>query len=220
MRSLRTQCGNIARTVAEFFQDQWFDRTRNVRTSGNVTLHRAGIREDQTADSELYVPARPAHIRQALRAIPVRDWSGYHYVDLGSGKGRTLFIAAEWPFHRITGVEFSNLLHQQVCANIRSFRPIKRTQRRPAIASLHQNAKDFAFPEKPLVLYLFNPFGRETMQHVLRNLEDSLRQTPRHTVVVLLWPRCADQVAQVQGMHLRRTTGRHQIFEAYPPRNH
>lgn len=204
---------DIVRTIAEVFQDQWFDRTRNVRTSGNVSLHTAGIATDEFKDSELYVPARPAHIRQALREMPLRDVSGYSYVDLGSGKGRTLFVAAEMPFREIIGVEFSQQLHEQACANILSFRRWRR--RCPRIRSLPMNAKDFTFPDAPLVLYLFNPFGAETMQHVLDKLESSLRQHPRHVLVVLLWPRCGDQVARIEDMRLHRTTRHHQIFEAH-----
>ncbi|MDQ2832552.1 MAG: class I SAM-dependent methyltransferase [Acidobacteriota bacterium] len=203
----------IFRTASEFFEDQWFDLSRNVRTSGNVSLQTAGVARDQHPDSEFYQPARPAHIRQALHEIPVQNVSDYSYIDLGSGKGRTLFIAAELPFRQITGVEFSRMLHDQTCENIRRFR--HRKQGSSNIASLHRNAKDFVFPENRLVLYLFNPFGSETMQHVLNNLEASLKRNPRHVVILLLWPRCSDQVAAIEGMSLRRETRQYQIFEAH-----
>ena len=213
----------IARAVSEFFEDQWFDRSRNVSTSSNVSLQAAGIVAENFEDSEYYQPARPAHIRRALHDMPVKDVSDLSYIDLGSGKGRTLFIAAELPFRQITGVEFSPLLHEKACANIRRFRPWKpwnhwkRGCRQ--IASLHQNAKDFVFPDGKMVLYLFNPFGSATMQHVIENLEASLKRHPRHVIVVLLWPRCGDQFAAVKGMHLRRQTRQYQIFEVNPSAN-
>ena len=210
---MRDGLERIVRAVAEFFEDQWFDLTRNVRTSGDVSLRSAGIATDELKDSESYQPARPAHIRQALREMPVHDVSHFSYVDLGSGKGRTLFVAAELPFRQITGVEFSRRLHGEACANIRRFRARKRGCGN--ITSLHANAKDFVFPEGKMVLYLFNPFGFATMQHVLDNLEASLRRYPRHTIILLLWPRCADQVARVAGMQLRWETKQYQIFEAH-----
>lgn len=213
MFQIRIKFQDIVRAVREFFEDQWFDRTRNVRTSGNVSLHTAGIASDELRDSELYVPARPAHIRQALREMPVGDVSCYSYIDLGSGKGRTLFVAAEMPFGEILGVEFSHCLHERACANIRHLRLWR--QRCSRIKSLHMNAKDFTFPNGPLVLYLFNPFGAATMQVVLDNLESSLKRHPRPLVIVLLWPRCGDMVARIEGMRLYRTTQHHQIFVAY-----
>ena len=212
--NLRDRAFHIRRVIREFFEDQWFDRTRHVRTSGDVSLSRAGISGEGAADSEHYVPARPAHIREALRAAPVPDGAGYTYVDLGSGKGRTLFVAAELPFRAIVGVELSDRLHGRACANIGSFR--FRGRRGGPIRSIHANAAEFLFPEGPLVVYLFNPFGAATMQRVLDNLERSLDQQPRHVVVVLLWPRCGDQVARVRGMRLVSTEARYQIFEAYP----
>ena len=200
----------VVRYVREFFDDLWFDRTRNIRTSGNVTLHAAGMRGEEQKDSEFYQPARPGHIRQALRELPADDLSEFSLVDLGSGKGRTLFVAAEFPFRQIVGVEFSPFLHEQAARNIHRFRT-----RRAAckdIVALHKNAIDFAFPDGKLVLYMFNPFGRETMQEVLDHLVASLRQHPRHVIVVLLWPRCEDMIAGIPGMRLMRKVKEYQIF--------
>ena len=207
------------RRLAEFFKDQWFDRSRNVRTSGEVMLDSVGVPSEELQDSEPYQPARSAHTRRALSEMPVRDVSDFSYVDLGSGKGRTLFVAAELPFKQITGVEFSRRLHDQACANIRSFRFWKPGCRN--ITSVYGNAKDFAFPDSNLVLYLFNPFGPATMKHVFDNLEASLRLHPRHVIVVLMWPRPGggDLVAAVKGMHLIRETKRYQIFEAHAPQS-
>lgn len=195
---LHTRIGDLTRSVAEFFQDQWFDGTRSVRTSGNVALVSAGIAGPDQRDSELYQPARPAHVREALRAIPVRDLSAYTYIDLGSGKGRTLFVAAEFSFPRILGVEFAPTLHRQACENIRTFRGHRRS-----IESICQNVADFRFPDDPLVLYMFNPFGAATMQLVLDHLECSLEQSPRQVFIVLLWPRCDEQVGRMPGIQLK-----------------
>ena len=203
------------RAIREFFQDQWFDRTRHVRTSGDVSLRGAAINAEQHPDSEFYMPARPAHIRKALREIPVGDLSTYSYVDLGCGKGRSLFVAAEFSFRQITGVELSPVLYEQSQTNLRSFRAVKRGC--TDVRSLHQNAQDFPFPPGNLVLYMFNPFGHTTMHQVLHNLDAKRRQEPCHVVIVLLWPRCQDQVAALEGMRLRRQTKEYQIFEAPPP---
>ncbi len=212
----RSLLESTLRRIREFFQDQWFDRTRRVRTSGDVSLRSAGIDAAQSPDSELYVPARPAHIRQALRAMPVgEDVSGFRYIDLGCGKGRSLFVAAELPFREIVGVELSELLYGQCCRNIRSFRPWRRHDC-PAIRSLHENATEFQFPEGDLVLYLFNPFGAATMARVLQNLDAARRRHPCRVVVILLWPRCGDQVLAIEGMRLCCRRKEYEIFEALP----
>ncbi len=180
-----------------------------------MTLLRAGIAPDQQRDSELYQPARPRNIREALRGLPMQDVSDYTYIDLGSGKGRTLFVASDWPFRQVIGVEFSRTMHDLACRNVRTYRWWRRRCGR--IDSVHGNAADFEFPDGKLVLYMFNPFGAETMQKVLNNLQHSLWLKPRHVVVILLWPQCQDQVAGVEGMLLIKASRRYQIFEAHAP---
>ncbi len=204
----------IIRIAGEFFEDQWFDRTRRVRTSGNASLLASGIAAEEHRDSEWYMPARPRHIRQALRAMPVRDVSGFTYIDLGCGKGRSLFVAAEFGFRRIVGVELSPILHDQACRNIRGFR--RGARGCAPTEAVHQNAADFRFPEGNLVLYMFNPFGAETMQRVLDSLDAARRRGPCHVIVILLWPRCGGQVAALEGMYPRYASRRYQIFEARP----
>ena len=203
------------RRVREFFEDEWFDRTHHVHTLGDVALRDAGIADCDRADSELYVPARPANIRAALQAAPIHDASRYTFVDFGSGKGRALFVAAEMPFRRVVGVEFSASLHAAALRNAQAFH--HRGKGGQHIEPLYGNAMHFEYPDGPLVLYLFNPFGAATMQVVLDRLAASLARDPRHVVVVLLWPRCGDQVANVPGMRRICQTRRHEIFEAHAP---
>ena len=85
-----------------------------VRTAGNASFRQSGDAVGEGGgDGEIYVPARVRNGRAALRDAPVRDVSGYTFVDLGSGKGRMLFVAAERPFRRVIGVEFSRSLHAE-----------------------------------------------------------------------------------------------------------
>ena len=121
-----------------------------------------------------------------------------------------LFVAAEMGFRRVVGVEFSRSLHAQALENVRLFRG--RTG--VAIECVLADAAEFAFPAGDLVIYLFNPFGAETMGRVLGNLRRAMTEAGRHVVVVLLWPEHGAMVAAVPGMRRVRATRRHQVFEA------
>ncbi len=201
------------RAMVEFFQDQWFDQSRRVHTSGEVSLRAAGVDETAFHDSEAYQPARPAHIRAALHRIAVDDVSDYSYIDLGSGKGRSLFIAAERPFRRIIGVELSPRLHALALANTRTFRHWGSGSR--AIVSLNMDATQFQFPDGRIVLYMFNPFGVATVRQVLYNLGLSLQRRPRHVVIVLLWPQWEGELAAIERVKLHHKTNEYQIFEVH-----
>ncbi len=206
---------NTIRFGAEFVEDQWFDRTRRVQTAGEVSLKAAGISREQQRDSEAYQPARPFHIRRLLREIEANDLSQFSYIDFGSGKGRSLLVAAEHPFRQITGVEFSPALHAQSIQNIQSFHAAQHGSRN--ITALQANAMDYVFPDGKLVLYLFNPFGAATMQRVLDNLQASLDRDPRHVIILLLWPRCQHLVAALPGMHRTHKAREYEIYQANAP---
>ena len=194
-------------------EDWWFDTTRHVQTSGLVQRPRAaGQIVGEIRDSHMYGPVRVANAHAALRDLPLTDYSKYTFIDVGSGKGRVLFVAAEYPFRKVMGVEFSNALHDDAVANLKRY---KFPRRRCAdIEPVHADAREFEFPNDNLVIYLFNPFGEEVMERMLENLERSLERHPRHVIVVMLWPEHSDVVERMGIMRVYRKTRRHHIYEA------
>ena len=192
-------------------EDLWFDTTRRVRTSRDEPRPSSSEVVGELLDSHFYVPVRVANARAALRHLPVADPSRYTFVDLGSGKGRMLFVAAELPFRKVMGVEFAAALHRYATDNIGRYRHSSRRCR--DIESVHADAAQFEFPAGDLVLYLFNPFGPELMTRMLRNLERSIKMHPRHVVIVMLWPEHAGLVARMEGMSLYRQTPRYRIYQ-------
>ena len=128
-----------------------------------------------------YQPTDAALFQEMMASLPI-DFSEFTFVDLGSGKGRTLLMASEYPFRRIVGVEILPELHRAAQENIASYRST--TQQCTQIESVCADACEFDLPEGPLVLYLFNPLPEAGLKRMLENLEESLRQYPR-TVYVL-----------------------------------
>lgn len=122
-----------------------------------------------------------------------------------------LFVAAEYPFHEVLGVEFATELHEIARTNIQAFK--HRKQRCTNIASININAADFDFPNRNLVVYIFNPFGPEVMKLVLENLGRSIASHPRHVVILLLWPEQSHMVAEMPGMNPYRKTRRYDIYQ-------
>jgi SAM-dependent methyltransferase len=105
----------------------------------------------------------------------------FTFIDVGSGKGRALLMAANYGFKRIIGVEFMPELHRVAQANIA--RCASERQQCRQIESICLDARDFQFPMEPLVLYLFNPFSEPTFAAVLENLRSSVEQAPRPVYV-------------------------------------
>jgi hypothetical protein len=110
----------------------------------------------------------------------------FTFIDLGSGKGRVLLMAAAYGFKRIIGVEFMPEWHRVAEENIRKYTASCFTENRPAAAieNLCMDARDFEFPTGPLVVYMFNPFPEPVLAAVLERLRHSLLADPRPVFVV------------------------------------
>jgi len=135
-----------------------------------------------------YQPTEPAAFHEMLgvwRQIILGanlDFGDFTFIDLGSGKGRTLLMASDYPFRRIVGVEVLPSLHQIAQENVRQYK--SEAQRCFALESICADATDFPLPDEPLVLYLFNPFPESGMRQVAANLERTLQAAPRPVYVL------------------------------------
>lgn len=156
------------------FGDLDFDWENSVDTTrSNVSL-RTQLLASLTARP--YFATEPWLFEQMMQALPI-DFARFTFVDLGCGKGRVLLMASEYPFKRITGVEFMPELQRIAERNLAGFSGKKQECRE--IEAICTDARDFNFPREPLVVYLFNPFSESTFAEVLENLRRSLAQTPR-----------------------------------------
>jgi hypothetical protein len=128
-----------------------------------------------------YQPTEPALFQEMLDALTI-EFSKFTFIDLGSGKGRTLLMASDYPFHRIVGVELLPELNRAACENLKNY--CKPSQKCFQLESICADARDFEFPADPIVLYLFNPLPESGLIDVIRNLEKSLRDRPRSIFVL------------------------------------
>lgn len=209
---LKSLAGRLdPRSAVRWIEDWRFDTTRRIKTAGHAGRPTAAAVVGEVRDSHIYIPVRVANAHAALHDLPLKDFSGYTLVDVGSGKGRMLFVAAEYAFQRIVGVEFATDLHELAQVNIARYR--HRRQRCSSIESVNANAAEFEFPAGKLVIYMFNPFGPEVLERMLDNLERSLQREPRHVVLVMLWPEHSDVVMRRSWLRRYSKTRRHQVFE-------
>jgi predicted RNA methylase len=143
---------------------------------------------------------------EALRRQSHSDLHDFVFIDLGSGKGRTLLMASDYPFRRIVGVELLPALHQAALENLSKYR--SESQNCFALESMCADATEFCFPAEPTVLYLFNPFSGAGLRRMIANLEQSLREHSR--VVYLLYHNPLLEQVLSESAALRRTGGTHQ----------
>jgi hypothetical protein len=143
-----------------------------------------------------YQPTESVLFHEMIGAVSVRAGFDFHefiFLDLGSGKGRTLLMASDYPFRRIVGVELLSALHNAAQDNISRYR--SELQKCFAMELICGDAAEFAFPVEPTVLFLFNPFPESGLKRVIVNLEQSLRDHPRPVYVLYHNPLLEDVLA-------------------------
>jgi len=150
-----------------------------------------------------------------LEALRAQVHSGFHsftFIDLGSGKGRTLLMASSYPFTRIIVVELLPELHQAAQENLASYK--SESQKCRGLESICADAIDFTFPPDPTVLYLFNPLPEAGLRRVIANLEKSLEQNPRPVYVLYHNPLLEQVLTESPALKKIAATHQYAIYTA------
>lgn len=158
-----------------------FDQQFGVNTDGVIYQTELRVNHPNQLHAVRYEASDPQFFRNAIKALPI-DFQNFVFIDFGSGKGRAILLATEFPFKKIVGVEFSEDLHSIAEQNIRSFR--SNISRCKHIQSVCMDALDYSLPNEPLVCYFGNPFGDPVMTEVLAMIEQSMSRAPREIFIV------------------------------------
>ena len=169
-----------ARYLTEWQIDRRYGITTRGRYFTNDTHELHGERH----------PYQPVPLNRLIRIIDSLGLqpTEWRFIDLGSGMGGALIVAAKMGFRSLIGVEFDYTLTEIARGNVASLR-LRDPESASRITLLHQDAGTFVFPDDaPLVVFLFNPFGPETMRTVMTNLTNSLARAPRTAFLVYYYP--------------------------------
>jgi histone methylation protein DOT1 len=172
---------------------RYFDWRHGVRTCGDAKLADLTLVGNNADHGVFYHAAHPKFLFEVFSSLEI-DYPSSTFVDLGSGKGRALLVASEFPFAEIIGVEFAAELHAIASENIRRYRSA--TQKCRNVSSVNLDAAEFEFPLTPLVLYLFNPFRPAVLTPLLQRLQRSLDSHPRDVTLIYAAPFHASLIEQ------------------------
>ncbi len=105
-----------------------------------------------------------------------------HFIDIGSGKGRAVFVAEFCGFRKLTGVELDPELVFESRQNSKRYRM---RQSESEILFHAANALEYRFTDEPTVFFLFNPFNGEVLRKIIRRIKAS---TKSQTLFVYMNP--------------------------------
>jgi SAM-dependent methyltransferase len=167
-----------------------FDEHYGVETSGLIYDLPSGSPND--IHNNGYFAVAPSVFHGVLRAMQERfalDFQDFTFVDIGSGKGRALLLASDYPFRQIIGVELSPELDRIARANIARYTHSSGgCLAGSSITCLHGDATEFAWPAGPLIVYMWNAFTRPVLEKLFENLQHSLLHQPRELYLIYMHP--------------------------------
>jgi SAM-dependent methyltransferase len=162
-RAARTAKGRLERLA--------FERGDFADTAEKVDLDEFELSHPERTD---YEPSAWGFARRALRRLDITEDDVF--LDLGSGKGRVVWQAAQRPFARVIGVELSRELNAVARQNIE-----KNGDRLACreVQLVTADASAYEIPDDVTVIYMFAPFSGKTFRAVTANIIASLDRTPR-----------------------------------------
>jgi SAM-dependent methyltransferase len=174
-------------------QEDPFDRMHGTDTTAFLQPEDFGTTSEHLQSAQYYRATPSRTFTRIMEGVDIR-YEDFVFIDFGSGKGRTLLLASEYPFKRIVGVEFAPALHAIAQNNIRVYQSA--TQQCKHVASVCADATSYALPIDPTVYYFFDPFKLPVMSAVLDNIKQSLQKHPRKIFLIYVNPELASTLDQ------------------------
>jgi hypothetical protein len=173
------------RSYVKYMVRDEFDAQHGIETSQRVHLTDLKIDSPNWIYADGYWPTPPDIFQDALSGLSIRH-EDFTFIDFGSGKGRVLLMASEFPFRKIIGVEFASELNAVAQQNILRYKSA--TQKCRDVTSVCADFTQFAIPFDPLFVFLYNPSSQEITSSLARNIAESLREHPRELWVFYVTP--------------------------------
>lgn len=98
-------------------------------------------------------------------------------VNLGCGKGLVLFIASEFGFKEVRGIEFSQELCNIAKKNCSNYK--RKTGIETTFQIIESDVVDYTIRNDENLFFIFNPFDDVVLCKVLENITASLKAYPR-----------------------------------------
>jgi hypothetical protein len=167
-----------------------FDRAHDVDTDGEfggwTYLSDLSIPSSNWIEGHDYRAIEPDRFGGVLTSLGI-FFDEYTFIDYGSGKGRALLLASDFPFKEIVGLEFSPELHRTAEENISRYR--SPTQKCKNIRSVIVDFTEFDLPRGPLVLFFFDPCRGQVLEQAVSRIERSLMASSSPVYLAYVAPR-------------------------------
>lgn len=150
------------------------EKKYGINTTGADELKKMESAGLDISHATMYMPAIYPLLEEVFIKIPAADKK--HFLDIGSGKGRALSVAAHHGYSKVTGIDF----YKEFCnASIDNLQLTKKIFPGLQFSIVNKDATNVDIPPDVDCIFFFNPFDVVIMSAVISNIMESLRYHPR-----------------------------------------
>ena len=180
----RGQVGASVQYLVFGSRERILERVYGIDTTGIIKAPALGL--DSTS-SNGYEATSYGTLRAIFRQIAPKSLSQSEvFLDIGSGKGRAVIVAAKHPYTEVLGIELSKDLVEAANRNIER---VRHRLRCPKVSVVAADATRFRIPDNVTTLFMYNSLPRQPLQILLENVAESLRRRPRQMTLVFANPK-------------------------------
>lgn len=163
----------LATSVAlDRVHDYWWERRLGIDTAGLIPIESLVAEWRGFHD---YFPSSRRVFHELLAHVDLVPGDDV-FVDIGSGKGRALLMAAQYPFKRIIGIEISEVLNKMARRNLDNWTGDLACR---DIQLWTGDAAACYIPNDATIIYFYNPFHGRTLLAVFEAIARSQLMSPR-----------------------------------------
>jgi SAM-dependent methyltransferase len=178
----------LVQTVAIIWSvvvDMRFDSTYGTDTARRIPREQIETGSENIVHCVNYGASKAMPFMRLMRRLKLPREGVF--VDLGSGKGRALMLAAKYGFRKVIGVEFSGALCRQARENLRNF--LSKSPSDSQIEVIESDVTKYQLRDDETVFFMLDPFNAPVLTEVLKNIRASLARRPRSIWLIYSVPR-------------------------------
>ncbi len=163
------------------WNDRLYDFRHSVDTAWEIPVSFLGLPEDAARDSSNYGVSREAPFHRAIASLPIQ-YADFTFIDVGAGMGKSVFMATDYPFRRVIGVELSRAMMEVAERNLQRYH--SRARKCWNVELVLADAATYVFPAERSVYYFHDPFGAPATRRVAGSILKSMEECPRDNYIV------------------------------------
>ncbi|MBI1178647.1 methyltransferase domain-containing protein [bacterium] len=175
--------------------DTSFDRRFGTDTTRRIPVEKIKTTSSNIVHSMKYGASKAMPFRKLMAELKLPT-DGV-FVDLGSGKGRAVMLAAEYGFRKVIGLEFSGELCRTAEDNLRKF--LRKRPTESHVEIIETDVTQYRLSDEETVFFLFDPFHAPILKQVMQNILESAERRPRDLWLIYHAPR-EQQVIEESGL--------------------